>query len=105
MLCEFGLLFVEDASSSPDVSAENSRASSPDLPDTGIRNASNFLENETLKSCLDKGEVPEEKDNTQENMKTNSKPLQETIGMIDVVKKCVDEEEGDGKLLREQKGQ
>lgn len=91
----------EDASNSPNISAESSRANSPDLSENGIKNASNFLEDETLKTCLNEADLVKEKlPNDQEELKTERKPLQETIGMIDVVKKCVDEEEGEsGEML------
>lgn len=91
----------EDASNSPNISAESSRANSPDLSENGIKNASNFLEDETLKTCLNEADLVKEKlANDQEELKTERKPLQETIGMIDVVKKCVDEEEGEsGEML------
>uniref|UniRef100_K1PRX8 B-related factor 1 n=1 Tax=Magallana gigas TaxID=29159 RepID=K1PRX8_MAGGI len=85
-----------DASNSPNISAENSRANSPDLSESGIKNASNFLEDETLKTCLNEVDLEKEKlVNEQEELKTERKPLQETIGMIDVVKKCVNEDEGE----------
>lgn len=91
----------EDASNSPNISAENSRANSPDLSESGIKNASNFLEDETLKTCLNEVDLEKEKlVNEQEELKTERKPLQETIGMIDVVKKCVNEDEGEsGEML------
>lgn len=91
----------EDASNSPNISAENSRANSPDLSESGIKNASNFLEDETLKTCLNEVDLEKEKlVNEQEELKTKRKPLQETIGMIDVVKKCVNEDEGEsGEML------
>lgn len=96
-----GIASFEDASNSPNISAENSRANSPDLSESGIKNASNFLEDETLKTCLNEVDFEKEKlVNEQEELKTERKPLQETIGMIDVVKKCVDEDEGEsGEML------
>lgn len=85
-----------NASNSPNISAENSRVNSPDLSESGIKNASNFLEDETLKTCLNEVDLEKEKlENEQEELKTERKPLQETIGMIDVVKKCVNEDEGE----------
>lgn len=96
-----GIASFEDASNSPNISAENSRANSPDLSESGIKNASNFLEDETLKTCLNEVDLEKEKlVNEQEELKTERKPLQETIGMIDVVKKCVNEDEGEsGEML------
>ncbi|XP_062596973.1 transcription factor IIIB 90 kDa subunit-like [Saccostrea cucullata] len=83
-----------NASSSADLSGENSRASSPDMADSEIKNVSDFLENETLKPCLDEEDlVIKEKPPNQEAIMMEKKPLQENIGMIDVVKKCVDKEE------------
>lgn len=83
-----------NASNSPNISAENSGANSPDLSESGIKNASNFLEDETLKTCLNESDLVKEKFvNEQKEFNTDRKPLQETIGMIDVVQKCVNEDE------------
>ncbi|XP_078313110.1 transcription factor IIIB 90 kDa subunit-like [Crassostrea virginica] len=86
-----------NSSSSPDVNAETSRTDSPDLPNKGITNASHFLEDETLKTCLSEADLVQKATSEQEEFKAERKPLQETIGMIDVVKKCADEEEEEEK--------
>lgn len=89
----YEFLYFKDSSSSPDVNAETSRTDSPDLPNKGITNASHFLEDETLKTCLSEADLVQKATSEQEEFKAERKPLQETIGMIDVVKKCADEEE------------
>ena len=90
-------LIFEDSSSSPDINAETSRTDSPNLPNKGITNASHFLEDETLKTCLSEADLVQKATSEQEEFKAERKPLQETIGMIDVVKKCADEEEEEEK--------
>lgn len=56
-----GIVFFEDALNLLNISVENFRVNFFDLLESGIKNVSNFLEDETLKICFNEVDFEKEK--------------------------------------------
>lgn len=56
-----GIVFFEDVLNLLNISVENFRVNFFDLLESGIKNVSNFLEDETLKICFNEVDFEKEK--------------------------------------------